>query len=166
MGDEATAFEVEAALLDAYPGLTNIAGGIGENEFGAMHANEIVRRYRAEPANFQHKAMFICVNRGSTETSVYEAVRYAWKVSRSKAKQAEVILATVQGLIVGAFQADDWLEANSTNFPGREDVVGRFGFIGHEAPEEIKQLYINKRIPDEYRKPGEANPIKYTWKRT
>src|SRR5437899_1217314 len=29
--DEATAFEVEAALIDAYPGLTNVAGGAGSD---------------------------------------------------------------------------------------------------------------------------------------
>ena len=48
--DERTAFEVEAALMDAYPGLTNIAGGFGSTDFGAMHALEIIRRYAAEPA--------------------------------------------------------------------------------------------------------------------
>jgi hypothetical protein len=26
------------------------------------------------------------------------------------------------------------------------------------------QLYVGKRVPDEYRKPGAANPIKYTWR--
>ncbi len=60
--DEATAFEVESALIDAYPGLTNLAGGVGSNEFGAMHAKEIVRRYAAEPAVFQHKALLGCVD--------------------------------------------------------------------------------------------------------
>lgn len=39
----------------------------------------------------------------------------------------------------------------------------RFGFVGEEAPEDIKKLYVGKRVPDEYRKPGAANPIKYTW---
>lgn len=29
--DESTAFQVEAALMDAYPGLDNIAGGTGSN---------------------------------------------------------------------------------------------------------------------------------------
>ncbi len=36
--DDKTAFEVEAALIDAYPGLTNAVNGSGSNEFGAMHA--------------------------------------------------------------------------------------------------------------------------------
>ena len=163
--DEKTALEVEAALIDAYPGLTNIAGGAGSNDFGAMHAKEIIRRYAAEPAVFQHKALMISVNRSAAEASLYEGTRYAWKISRSKAKQAEVILATLQGLIVGAFVADDWLDATSANFPGREDMTGRLGFVGRVAPDEIRRLYVDKRVPDEYRKRGAANPIKYTWKR-
>jgi hypothetical protein len=162
--DDKTASEVEAALIDAYPGLTNIAAGAGASDYGVMHANEIIRHYSAKPAVFRHKALLISVNRSATETSLYEATRYAWKISKSKAKQAEVILATRQGLIVGAFVADDWLDATAANFPGREDVSGRLGFVGREAPADIKALYVGKRVPDEYRKRGAANPIKYTWR--
>jgi len=161
--DDKTAFEVESALIDAYPGLTNIAGGTGGNDFGVTHAKEIISRHSAAPAVFKHKALLIIVNKTAIQTSLYEATRYAWKVSKSKAKQAEVILATVQGLIVGAFIADDWLEATGANFPGREDVPGRYGFVGGEARADIKEQYVGKRVPDEYRKPGAANPIKYTW---
>jgi hypothetical protein len=161
--DDKTAFEVEAALIDAYPGLTNIVGGAGSSDFGAMHAKEIITRYCAEPAVFQHRALLISVNRTATETSLYEATRYAWKISKSKAEKAEVVLATRQGLIVDAFIADRWLEATALNFPGRADVPGRLGFVGHEAPSDITGLYVGKRVPDEYRKRGAANPIKYTW---
>ena len=161
--DDKTAFEVEAALIDAYPGLTNAVGGVGGDDYGAMHAKEIIRRYSAQPAVFRHKALLINVNRTATETSLYEATRYAWKISKEKANQAEVILAIVQGLIVGAFVAEEWLDATTVNFPGREDVPGRLGFVGREAPAEIRALYLGKRVPDEYRKRGAANPIKYTW---
>ncbi len=163
--DEATALEVESALMDAYPGLTNLAGGVGSAAVGAMHAKEIMKRYAAEAAVFAHKSILISVNRSAFETSLYEATRFAWKISPSKARQAEVVLATVQGLIVGAFVADRWLEANPENFPGRADRPGRMGFVGGEAPEEIKRRYVGKRVPDEFRKRGAANPIKYTWKR-
>lgn len=64
---------------------------------------------------------------------------------------------------MGAFVADDWLDATSANFPGRSDVPGRLGFVGHEASDALKTLYVNKRVPDEYRKRGAANPIKYAW---
>ncbi len=161
--DDETAFEVEAALIDAYPGLTNIAGGYASSDVGAMHAQEIIGRYSAEPAVFQHKALLISVNRSAAETSLYQATRYAWKISRRKAIQAEVILSTLQGLIVGAFVAEDWLEATAENFPGHADAPGRLGFVGREAPAVLQTLYVGKRAPDEFRKRGAANPIKYTW---
>jgi hypothetical protein len=161
--DEQTAFEVEAALIDAYPGLTNIAGGTGSNDYGVMHAEEIVTRYAAEPAVFVDKALLISVNRSSAERSLYEATRYAWKINPKKARQADVILSTLQGLIIGAFVATEWLPATSDNFPLRDEVPGRYGFIGEEAPDDLRQRYVGKRVPDEYRKPGAANPIKYTW---
>jgi hypothetical protein len=158
-----TAFEVESALIDAYPGLTNIMGGVGGSAFGAMHATEIIRRYTAEPAVFLHKAILISVNRTATEISLYEATRFAWKVSKPKAEKADVILSTVQGLIVGAFVADRWLEASSSNFPAHNPLEGRFGFEGKEAPADITNLYLRKRVPDQYRKRGAANPVKYTY---
>ena len=163
--DDKTAFEVEAALIDAYPGLTNVGGGAGSNDYGAMHAQEIVSRYSAEPATFDHvRALLISVNRSATEaSSLYEATRYAWKLNKSKAEQAEVVLATRQGEIVGAFIAHRWLAATAENFPGHDPVPGRFGFEGEEASDDTKKLYVRKRVPDEYRKPGAANPIKYTW---
>jgi hypothetical protein len=143
--DNKTAIEVEAALIDAYPGLTNIAGGSGSGDYGAMHAREIIQRYSAEPAEFKHKALLISVNRSAVENSLYEATRFAWKVDPLKAKRAEVVLPTIKGIIVGAFVAEQWLEATPDNFPGRNHEQGR-------------------RVPDEYRKRGAANPIKYTWK--
>jgi hypothetical protein len=163
--DDAVAREVEAALIDAYAGLTNAVGGDGVSDYGAMHAQEIIRRYSAAPAVFRHKALLISVNRTATETSLYDATRSAWKLDVRKAARADVILPTVQGLIVGAFIADEWLEATLKNFPGRaDDAPGRFGFVGHEAPPALRETYVNKRVPDEYRKRGAANPIKYTWR--
>ncbi len=148
--------------MDAYPGLTNVAGGTGGNEFGAMHALEIIREYTAELAVFRHDAILISVNRSAlAESSLYEATRYAWKINPSKARKAEVVLATVQGIIKGAFIADEWLEATAANFPGRQDVPGRYGFNGREASDNMQNLYVGKRTPDEYRKRGAANPIKY-----
>jgi hypothetical protein len=161
--DDKTASQVEAALIDAYPGLTNIVGGEGSGDYGVMHAREIVSRYQAEVAVFQHKALLINVGHSAAETSLYEATRYAWKISRAKAKKAEVVLVTRHGVIVGAFIADDWLEATPEHFPGREAVPGRLGFVGRKAPSDVAKLYVGKRVPDRFRRPGAANPIKYTW---
>ncbi len=164
--DDATAFEVESALMDAYPGLTNESGGVRSGEFGAMHALEIIREYAAEPAVFRHSAILISVNRSSlAHSSLYEATHWAWKISPAKARGYELVLATVQGIIKGVFVPEQWLEATTANFPGRQDFPGRYGFIGHEAPEDVQRQYLGKRVPDEFRKRGAANPIRYALKR-
>ena len=161
--DDQTALEVEAALIDAYPGLTNAIGGAG-GDYGAMHAEEIIARYCAKSAEFKHKALLISVNRSAAERSLYDATRYAWRINKAKAKQAELVLATMQGVIVGAFVPERWFEATVANFPSLSaDRPGRVGFVGKEAPETIKRLYVGRRVPDAYRKRGAANPIKYSW---
>jgi hypothetical protein len=160
--DEDMAVEVEAALIDAYAGLTNVAGGEGSSDFGVMHAREIIAKYRAEPADFKHRAILVNVNRRAGDVSLYDAVRFAWKVGK-KAEDAELVLAVKQGLIVGAFVPTKWLPATSENFPEFGESPGRVGFVGIEASAQLKAQYVNKRLPDEYRKKGAANPIKYTW---
>ncbi len=162
--DSKTAFEVEAALIDAYPSATNIAGGYNGDERGVMHADEIIERYEAPVADFQHNLVIINVNRTASERSLYEAVRYAWKINPKKAEMAEYVLAAQRGLIVGAFEATTWLPAIPENFPGTtEPREGRWGFIGHEAPLDIQKLYLRKRMPDSFRKKGAANPIRYAF---
>lgn len=161
--DEKTAYEVEAALIDAYTQSTNLSGGHGSNDFGPAHVNEIVERYSAEEADFKHKIVLINVGNSIEEHSAYEAVRYAWRISKKKAEEADFVLAVKNGLVVDAFVAESWLPADIENFPGREPVSGRYGFVGKDAPAEIKEMYVRKKIPDKYRKRGAANPIKYTW---
>lgn len=160
--EPSTAKEVEAALIDAYSGLTNIMGGESSGERGVMHADEIVRGYLAQPAVFEHRALLISVNRSASELPLYEATRFAWKLSQKRAEETEVVLASEKGIIRGAFIPEKWLEATVDNFPGRPNEPGRLGFIGHEAPPEIKNIYVGRRIPDDYRF-GTANPIRYTW---
>ena len=81
-----------------------------------------------------------------------------------KAKRAEIVVAVRHGMIVAAFVADEWLPATTENFPGHEPGPGRHGFVGADASDTIQRMYIGKRLPDEYRKRGAANPIKYTYR--
>jgi len=145
--DEQTSYEVEAALIDAFPEVTNIAGGHYSDDRGPMHSKQIIERYEAKEVEFQHKALVINVNQTATEkANVYEAVRHAWKIDPKKARKAELVLAVQQGLIIGVFVADQWLEATTENFPGTLPRPGRWGFIGHDAPEETAKLYLRRRL--------------------
>lgn len=162
--DDQMAFEVEASLIDAYPGVTNIMGGSGSNDFGPMNALEIIDRYAAEEVSFQHKCLMITINRSASEREVYSATRYAWKISRKKVEEVEYVLAVIQGMIVGVFKPIRWMDATAENFPEFQlDRPGRIGFIGENAEESVRQLYLRKRVPDSYRKRGAANPIKYSF---
>lgn len=161
--DEDTAYEVEAALIDAYPGITNIMEGHGNSEFGVMHASEIIQKYSAEEVLFQHKALMINVNRTATADTLYEATRFAWRLSINKAQKAEIVLSVRHGIIIGVFVAESWLPATRENFPLREPVPGRYGFVGERANKVIEKIYLGKKLPENYRKKGASNPIKYSF---
>jgi hypothetical protein len=160
---EDQAVEVEAALIDAYPAVTNEVGGEESDERGLMHSRQIIEQYEAPEAAIKHKAVLITVNRTVTEReSVYAAVRYAWKLDPVRAQRAEVVLALKQGMIVGVYLAERWMSATVTNFPDTlQDRPGRWGFVGHEAPPEIRDQYIRHRLPDSLRRRGAANPVRY-----
>lgn len=163
ISDEEAALQVEAALIDAYPGLTNKADG-HSNDFGVAHVEEIISLYCAEPLVPRHPILLISIGKTFYEEGkdLYDAVRYAWVVSLEKANRATYVLAHVQGLVKGAFQPTKWMKATKENFPGFESgIPGRFGFEGREADEAVRKLYVGKRIPDRYRARGAANPIRY-----
>jgi uncharacterized protein len=143
-------FEVEAALIDAYPGLENIAGGHGSGDRGPMHANQIIDKYDlpkldSEP---EHKLVLININRfsGASPEEIYEQTRLAWRIDRSKASQADYVLAVIRGVVKEVFVADEWLTATRRNFPQLpEDIPSRAGFNGRVAPQEIRALYAGDR---------------------
>jgi hypothetical protein len=169
--DKGTAFEVEAALIDAYPEATNLVRGSGSDEHGLMHSRQIIDHYEAPEVVFKHKALLICINQLAKERgSIYEAVRYEWRINPSRADRADIVLAVNYGLIVGAFIVDGkWLSMTAKNIkhfprakPAKPGEKPRWGFVGHEASDEIANLYLGHRAPK--RKRGEATPFKYTFR--
>ena len=159
-----TALAVEAALIDAYPGLENRVAGHESDEFGSMHAAEVVATYQVDVADFNDvKAMLISVNRSKREVGLYEAVRFAWRLDVDRARQADVVLATVQGVIRAAFIPTKWMRATSRNFPERAPSRKRWGFEGFPAPSGLESRFVGKRVPDSFRRKGAANPIRYSW---
>ncbi len=162
--DEATAFHVESALIDAYTDLTNQVLGHGSSSSGAMPTNELLLRYQAEVASFHHRCVLISVNQSGDRGDFYTRTRFAWKLSRKRVEKAELVLSVENGLIVDVFVAHQWMPVTPKDFPVTVPVKGRYGFVGVRAPDEMLKLYTQKRVPPEYRKTGAANPIKYTFK--
>jgi hypothetical protein len=157
--DQRTAMEVESALIDAFPGITNVNQGIGGELRGVKTTEEIKRLYQAEVADFgKGKFILINVNRSfPNERNLYDATRFAWRIDVRKARRAEAVIAVQQGLIKGVFKAVDWFPAKRDNFPSMlEDIQGRNGFKGMDVSENYQHL-LHKRIPDKYSHRGARN---------
>ncbi len=122
-------------------------------------------RLDEEEAVFEHDVAMIIINKSFEERTAYDAARYAWRVNPEVIGQADYILAVAYGEIVGVFIADQWKLATLENFPEYPNVAveGRFGFVGRDAPKEVVQRYLFKRIPSEYRRKGMAAPIRYNY---
>jgi len=64
--------------------------------------------------------------------------------------------------VLGVFKSTKWMPATKENFPALEaSLPGRWGFEGEEAEGVIAQCYFRKRVPDQYRKKGAANPVRF-----
>ena len=161
--DDKTAFEIEAAVMDAYPGLTNKARSHG-NDFGVAHAQEIITLYGAVPFVARHPLLLISIRNSyeQEDKSIYEAVRYAWRIDPTRARKAKYVLAHVNGLVVGVFEPQRWIQATKRNFPTLAATLpGRWGFEGKEAEERASRYYLRKRVPDRFRPKGAANPVRF-----
>jgi hypothetical protein len=82
--------------------------------------------------------------------SIYDAARFAWPVNVDRARNVDLVLACVGGIVKGVFVARLWMEATKKSFP---DLVPthrdlRWGFEGVEADQAIQANYLEKRVPD------------------
>ena len=160
---ERIAFEIEAALIDAYPGLTNQVRGQGTRDYGSRHVEEIIAEYAGNEFEVKEPLMLISIGRTYYERPVYDAVRTAWRINKNKVQSYKLVLANLRGLVVGAFRPEQWLPATIENFPGIEtrNHPGRHGFIGHEAEPEVRNYYLRKRVPARYRRRGAQSSVRY-----
>ena len=160
---EDVAYQIEAALIDAYPGLANKVAGHHSGDYGTRHVEQIISEYSME--SFVAREPLILISIGQSfydETaSIYDAVPAAWRLDIDRACGHRLVLAHRQGTVVGAFRPNAWLPALKSHFPWLgEDIPERCGFEGEPA-DDVAALYVGKRVPDMHRTKGAANPVKY-----
>ena len=161
------AFEVEAAVIDAYPGLTNKVKGHGSRDYGSRHVEEIINEYAGE--EFQVKEHLMLISIGVfyyRRDDPYDAVRYAWKVNLNRVEQYKLVLARLRGMVVGAYRPTKWLPATRENFP---DLAKRYndvidiphfrGFVGQPAEPDVWHYYVRKGVPKRFLR--SQNAIRY-----
>jgi hypothetical protein len=181
MSDE-VAFEVESALIDLAnrtgANLTNEVTGHNSIEIGMMSADDIIRKYNAQPLNeLLHSVVIININKkyklikdGALKNDtkypeqdlIYEAVRKEWVMGKRR-DTVEYVLAEYKGIIVEVYEVIEQKNSNGKferwfSVPGFKN---RWGFHGSRAIDIVRDLYINKSIAH-HKKKGSANPIKYS----
>lgn len=161
--NEETAFSVESALIDFAErfnlGLSNLVLGHKSYAFGLMTAEEVQRKYNAEPLSaLDDGCMIININktykRAKGSKSYYEATKESWAISEKRIPTIKYVLSEYRGFIVEVFKVDEngWYKVQDHN--GRQ----RWGFNGRQASKCIRSKYLNRAI---VKKQGAANPITF-----
>ena len=159
--NQETAFEVEAAFIDYFglPSLTNLVKG-HDSERGMVWADELEKTLNAptfEDYPSQNCPKFILIKikdywLNYNDRDIYKTVRGNWKLSASRANNYPYVLAVRYGIVVGVYKVNPngWKDCADSD---------RIYFDGVEAPEEIKQMFLGKKIPEKYRR--RQNPAGY-----
>lgn len=158
INDEDTAYQVEAALIDEYNNLTNIQSGHNSNDYGPINVNQVesiygLEKLKVDDIDKSDKLLLIKIREEyikNNDNDIYRTVRYAWSLSKNRVNDIKMVAAVVNGVIKKVYRVDRWYYV-----PERD----RYAFEGVE----IDSKYLNKRIPDEYRKKGMASPTIYTF---
>lgn len=166
MSDQA-ALNVESALIDfcmvIKQPITNIVLGHGANAFGAMTADEIVRKYQPAPlSNIEEGFVLININktykRAKDQKTYYEATKESWVINKSKVSTLKYALSEYKGFIVEVFKILQWYPVKVKDKNGKPRT--RWGFNGIVADVEVRSRYLNKSVQ---KSPGAANPIRYSY---
>lgn len=141
------ALEVEAALMDCYPGLTNRQGGYGIDRGAALLDDLLLPEYEEPEEDY----IIIKTTPGAIQVhgGLYEATRQAWRASLTKAKRYKYVLAVVYGVVREVYEVERWYS-----------VGGRIAFEGKPTSHPIASLKFHQ-IPQKYRVKGAAYPFLY-----
>jgi len=173
---EKESYLLEASIIDFIEyfqhNLTNIQGGHNSIEKGLMTTDEIIRYYNAKPLkSIENDCIIININknykRGIDPLGIYKATKACWSINKNRLinKNGDIkikyVLSEYHGLIVEVFLVEEWYEGergygkNAKNYGKTKKGMC---FEGIVAPDNIRNLYINKSI---IKKRGEANVIKF-----
>lgn len=154
---EKESFEVEAALIDCFPGLTNIQNG-HDSERGVITLEDLYELSNtveySEPEEdyiiIKTTANAIAINGG-----LYEATRKAWRGSLKNAEDYKFVLAVINGIVREVYEVEKWYQYNQD----------RIAFEGIVSNQQSMITLKGKLIPGVYRQKGNANPFLYKKKK-
>lgn len=165
--DEDAAFEVEAALIDAYAGLTNQQLGHGSSR-GVANVQTIQQVLSLEEFDdsnaLDNEYMIIKIKQDFLDShsgDIYDTARSAWAVNPQRAQAYKYILVSLYGEVVAIFKNARWTPCPT--------VAGRYEFDAEPADPivdaSIINRYLHKLLPERYMKKGVQSPFLYQSKK-
>ncbi|AEV89602.1 putative homing nuclease [Pseudomonas phage OBP] len=170
---EDQAFEVEAAIIDMTPNLTNLVKGHGSIR-GPKSIKQINEMYDAEIADIDGlKVLMIKINNSYGKMDPIDATCFSWKISAEKMMKADVILGVANGIIRTVLEPRGW---NFSNPIQHGEMWEHYGF-DHMDQEQRKrkvikaipadillhERLIGKAIPAEYSMKGSQQALRYNY---
>ncbi len=145
------AFLVESTLIDfcVYfdKSLSNKVLGHHSSDSGIMTAEEVHRKYAAEPLEkLEEGCIIVNINktykRAKGSQSYYQAAKGKWKIDAKHIPNLKYVLPEFGGIIVEVFEVDQdgWYEVKDKN--GKR----RWSFNGKVASSAIQGKYKNRKI--------------------
>lgn len=154
---EKTAFEVEAAAIDLLlPLLTNSQSGHNPDR-GLVRAEDLIKALGA-PVYAEPSFRYVIIKTRQDwiyqRGSLYDSVSHAWHRSLNSIKKYPYVLAVVDGIVCEVYKVTRWY-TDPYEPP-------RVAFDGVPATDPEARALKGKRIPDYYRKKGQASPVLYS----
>lgn len=169
LGDEETAFRIEAAVIDllGLDALTNEVRGWRSLQVGRVPLSELTIYYAAQPVDVDVPALLIRINRlyrhNMTAEELYEATRGVWKLGRRREK-ARYAFAVFHGVVREVYEIASWHAAATTPYTTRDASQltsrGRCEFIGRIADAAIRGSFVGHSVAGQFRD-GLRNPVVY-----
>ena len=149
------AMEVESALIDCYPGLTNLISGYGSDR-GVITAEDLQASYERPIYEECDEINYVIIktsNNNAMQNGLYEATRRAWRANIERACKVKYVLSVIGGIVQEVYEVDEWYRS--------PEFDGRIEFNGKPASRKIANLFRGKMIPEYYRKQGMSSPFLY-----
>ncbi len=152
---EDEAFQVESALIDVLPELSNIQEG-HDNERGLITAEDLQNALSCSVYDEPSQDYVIIKTQPEfieARGSLYEATRHYWHAKLEKAQNYKFALSVVKGIVREVYEVEKWYES-----PVKPP---RIEFEGKPTTNAEMRALIGKMIPEDYRKKGLASPFLY-----
>lgn len=171
--DEQTAFHVEAAIIGAYPGLTNLQPGHYTDQ-GPARLEELIDRYGAPEAVIPMPAIIIKIEQewrlSLTPAELYERTRRYWVCSPERRSPPPThAIAVARGLIREIYRIDRWEDYRS--WPADRDPSRHQNPNEAWAPGQLRRGFVGQVAQDyghlrrcsvrNLTQVGSQNPIAY-----